>query len=76
MQERLRALQREAKRTHGYNWDPRPRRKDQTTGSEQPSNRLTEAVLVTAVIAGTVGVWVVGLTTIIRDIVPWLINHF
>ncbi len=50
---------------------------------EEPDHRVgaalepaDRAVLVTAVIAGTVGVWVVGLTTIIRDIVPWLINHF
>ncbi len=75
VQERLRQLQQEAKRSHGYNWDPQPRRKGESTGQLKPSNPVVDTVAVLAVVAATVGVWMIGLAAIVYVIVPWLVDR-
>ncbi|HEV2810198.1 MAG TPA: DUF6584 family protein, partial [Acidimicrobiales bacterium] len=66
VQQGLRQLQREAERDHKYNWDPQPSRKNETVSQQERSNRVVDAILLIAVATATVGVWTVGVFTIIR----------
>lgn len=76
VQERLRQLQQEVKRSHGYNWNPQPRGKGESTGQLKSSNSVVHAITLLAVVTATVGVWVIGMATIIYVIVPWLVDRF
>jgi hypothetical protein len=76
VQERLRQLQREAKRDHKYNWDPQPSRKDESVSQGERPNRMVDAIVLIAGATATVGVWIVGAFTITVMVVSWLSERF
>ena len=69
VQERLRALQARA-RTEGFTWEPK-----RGTRSKEPQPKigpLREALITTAVVLVTLGIWIVGLVTLGRLLVTAL----
>jgi hypothetical protein len=74
VQHRLRELQRQAKRRYNYRWEPQPRSKRESAGPTQPGSALVDAVMSVVLLGATLGVWAVGMATIVGAVASWVFD--